>query len=121
MTPPTGLPTSADIEAMQRAEPIFQTALDAVTTSYQKMLVQQETLQANWVGETASAFGAALSSYLEDLVKIQSALKDLMSNMGVNTGIYANTQETNQQVAQAFTQTVNSGAFSGLPGLSLGG
>lgn len=119
MTTPTGLPLSTDIERMQAAEPIFQTALDEVNTAFQDMTAQQDTLQANWQGETSSAFGMALSQYLEDLSKVRTALTNLMNTMGQNTGIYANTQEQSQQVAQSFQGTVNSGSFNGLAGLNL--
>jgi WXG100 family type VII secretion target len=121
MSTPNGLPLSTDIERMQAAEGIFQNALDAVNTSYQDMTSQQDTLAANWQGETSSAFGIALTQYLEDLGSVRNALASLMNTMGQNTGIYANTNEQSQQVAQAFTGTVNSGSFSGLAGLQLGG
>ena len=114
MTTPN-LPLSVDVEAMQRAEPIFQTALTDVHTVLQDMTTQQDTLAANWAGETASAFGQALTNWLNDMTAIQNALINLIDTMGQNTGVYANTQNESAQVQQAFTNQVNSlNSLSGL-------
>lgn len=109
------LPISTDIEAMKRAEPIFQTALSNVTTSLQNMEAQQETLAINWQGETATAFGQALTTWLGDMQAVQKALTNIIDVMGHNTGVYANTQEDSSQVQQAFTSGVQ--GLSGLSGL----
>src|SRR5215472_3822920 len=120
MSTPNGQ-ISTDIERMQTAEPIFQTALDALNTAFSDMNTQQETLQANWQGESASTFGQALTAYVNDLGLVRNSLITLMQTMSQNTHIYVNTQENSQQVVQAFQGTVNNGAFDGLPGLNLAG
>jgi uncharacterized protein YukE len=118
MSTPNGQ-ISTDIERMQAAEPIFQTALDALNTSFTDMNTQQDTLQANWQGESASSFGRALTAYINDLGLLRNSLISIINIMGQNTHVYANTQENNQQVVQAFQGTISNGAFDGLPGLNL--
>ena len=115
MTTPNGLPLSTDIQAMQNAQSIFDNALQDVNAISSSMQMQQETLAANWQGETASAFGNALTNFLGDLSKVQNALSNLMQTMSTNTGIYSNTNEESQSYQQAFAQGLDS--ISALPGL----
>jgi WXG100 family type VII secretion target len=113
----TGLPTSVDVQAMQRAEPIFQNAYSEVSAVLSNMDEQQGMLQANWVGETASAFGQALSAWLGDMQAVQTALANIIDTMGQTTGVYVNTDATSTQVQAAFTSGINE--LSGLSGLTL--
>jgi uncharacterized protein YukE len=106
--------TSVDLGALQKAQGIFQTALSEVNTVYNDMEYQQTTLSANWAGETASAFGLALSNYLNDLWAIRNELILIANTLSEQTGIYVNTQEDANQVEQAFSSQQGPGALSGL-------
>lgn len=115
-TGPNGLPLSTDIEAMQRAQPIFDNALEEVTGILSPMTTLQDTLAANWQGETASAFGQAVEQFIADLNKMQGALTDITSKMSQNTGIVVNANADSDQIRQAFGQGLSS--IQGLPALN---
>jgi WXG100 family type VII secretion target len=78
------------------------------------MTEQQSTLQANWTGETASAFGQALEKWLEDFNIVKTQLSNMLEKLSQNTGVYANTNEGSQQMAQSF-----SSGMSGVTGLGI--
>lgn len=103
-------PTSVDVQGMTAAQGNFQNALDEVNTAYQNMTEQQQTLAANWTGETASSFGQALEQWLEDLNTVKQALTNLLEALSKNTGVYSNTNDQSTQVASQFK--------SGLAGVS---
>jgi WXG100 family type VII secretion target len=107
-------PTSVDIQGMTQAQGNFQTALDQVNTAYSDMREQQSTLAANWTGETASSFGQALEQWLEDLNTVKTQLSNMLETLSQNTGVYANTNETSQQVASQFTS-----GLAGVTGLGI--
>jgi len=102
--------TSVDIAGMKAAQVSFQNALDACNTAYNDMTEQQTTLQANWSGEAASAFGNALQQYLDDLYTVQQQLSSMLETLSANTGVYANTDGQSSDMANAFA--------TGLPGLN---
>jgi|SRR5579875_3488763 WXG100 family type VII secretion target len=102
--------TSVDTSGMKLALNDFENALQQVNTAYSDMSEQQSTLAANWTGEAASTFGQALTQYLEDLSKVQSALRTMTETLEQNTGVYVNTNEGSSQLAQVFA--------TGLPGLT---
>ena len=101
--------TSVDVQGMTLAQQDFQNALDQVNTAFTDMSEEQTTLVANWTGEAASAFGQALTTYLEDLQGVRSQLSLMCEKLSSHTGIYTNTHEQSSQMANAFKQ--------GLPGL----
>jgi len=106
--------SSVDVQGMIAAQGNFQKALDQVNTAYYDMTEQQGTLQANWAGETASAFGMALSQWLEDLSVVRVQLSGIVETLSQNTGVYANTNEGSQQIAASFAK-----GLSGVPGLGI--
>jgi WXG100 family type VII secretion target len=103
---------STDTPAMVRAQGYTQNTLDEINAVYTGMDEERSSLAANWTGEAASAFGQALQSWLDDLQVVQNQLSTILENLSTNTGIYANTAESSQQVATAFGQ-----GLSGLSGL----
>jgi WXG100 family type VII secretion target len=102
--------TSVDVSGMVTAQGHFQNALDQCNTAYSNMSEQQSTLMANWSGEAASSFGQALTQYLDDLQTVRTQLSTMLETLSTNTGVYANTHEGSQQLAQVFA--------TGLPGLT---
>jgi WXG100 family type VII secretion target len=104
--------TTVSIPGMVRAQGDFQTALEQVNTAYGDMAEEQATLAANWTGESASRFGVALSSWLDDLKVVQSGLALILEKLASNTHVYANTDEGSTQMAGAFQK-----GLSGLQGL----
>jgi WXG100 family type VII secretion target len=95
---------------MTLAQGDFQTALDNVNTAYSDMSTEQSTLQSNWTGEAASSFGTALNLWLDDLNAVRNQLSIMLEKLSSHTGIYANTHEQSNEMANAFKQ--------GLPGLA---
>jgi WXG100 family type VII secretion target len=110
MTDATTGTTAVDIQGMIGAQGSFQSALDHVNTAYSDMTEQQSVLAANWSGEAASNFGAALTQYLEDLGTVKTQLTGILEKLSSNTGVYANTNEGSTQLANVFK--------TGLPGLT---
>lgn len=106
--------TSVDVHGMIAAQGKFQNALDQVNTYYSSMTEQQANLAANWVGETASAFGMAVNQWLDDFGAVRAQLTNLIETLSQATGVYANTDEGSQQVVAAFKQ-----GLSGLAGLGI--
>jgi WXG100 family type VII secretion target len=106
--------TSVNVEGMIAAQGNFQTALDSVNTAYGNMEEQQGNLQANWTGETASAFGQALGQWLTDCNTVKTQLSTILDVLSQNTGVYANTNEGSTQMAQSFAN-----GMSGVPGLGI--
>ncbi len=102
--------TSVSVEGMVAAQGHFQTALDQCNTAYSSMSEQQSTLAGNWTGEAASAFGQALTNYLDDLQTVRTQLSTITEALSANTGVYSNTNEGSTQLAQSFA--------TGLPGLN---
>jgi WXG100 family type VII secretion target len=103
---------------MVAAQASFQTAIDTCTSLFNNMTEQQSTLAANWTGETASAFGGALSAFLADFQKVITALQNFLSVMSQNTGVYLTTQEANQQAASTILNDTSAlGNSLGLPAL----
>jgi WXG100 family type VII secretion target len=102
--------TSVSVQGMVAAQGHFQNALDQTNTAYSNMTEQQSTLMANWSGEAASAFGQALTQYLEDLGTVRTQLASITETLSTNTGVYSNTNEGSTQMATAFR--------TGLPGLN---
>jgi WXG100 family type VII secretion target len=102
--------TSVSVEGMKAAQANFQNALDQCNTAYSNMSEQQGTLSGNWTGEAASAFGQALTQYLDDLQTVRTQLSTITEALSSNTGVYANTSEGSTQLAQSFA--------NGLPGLT---
>ena len=96
--------TSVSVPGMITAQGTFQTALDEMNTTYNDMLSEATTLAANWTGETSSAFGQALQTWLDDLNQVKGQLIVVMESLATHTSIYVNTNEGSNQVAQAFTQ-----------------
>jgi WXG100 family type VII secretion target len=110
--------TSVDAPGMVAAQSTIQNALDTAQSQYSNMLEQQSTLAANWTGETASAFGQALSAWLSDFQTVINALQSMLTVMAQNTGVYNTTQDTNQQVASTVVNSTQSLAGNlGLPAL----
>jgi WXG100 family type VII secretion target len=106
--------TSVDVQGMIAAQGHFQNALDQVNTAYTQMAEQQSMLQANWIGETASAFGMALSQWLDDLSVVRAQLGGMVESLSQNTNVYANTNEGSQEMATSFAN-----GLSGVPGLGI--
>lgn len=106
--------TSVDVQGMIAAQGYFQNALDQVNTAYGNMCEQQDTLAANWVGETATAFGLALSKWLDDFNKVQSQLAGLLGTLSDNTKVYVNTNEGSQQMASSFASGLSTTAGLGI-------
>lgn len=107
---------SVDTEGMMRASQRFQDALDGVNTVLRDMDEQRQTLMANWSGETSSAFGNALDTWLDQFTDVQKQLVNVMAALGKTTNVYANTNEQSQDVANAFLH-----GMSGLSGLDPAG
>jgi WXG100 family type VII secretion target len=103
-------PTSVDIAGMTAAQQNFQNAVDQVNTAYQAMETQQSALVAAWTGETSTAFGQALTKWLEDFGVVRTQLGTILETLSANTGVYANTNE------EATTTAMQAGQFSSLPG-----
>jgi WXG100 family type VII secretion target len=101
--------TSVDVQGMTAAQGNFQNALAQVNSEYGSMSAQQEMLQANWQGETASTFGRALEEWLADFNQVQQALAKITEVLSQNTGVYANTNATSQEAAAQFTGGLSSG------------
>jgi len=108
MTQPT---TSVDVTGMAAAQQAFQNAVDQVNTSYQSMESQQGALAAAWTGETSTAFGQALTRWLEDFGVVRTQLINILETLSANTGVYAN---TNEQATNAAAQVGKN--LSSLPG-----
>ncbi|HEY6494974.1 MAG TPA: WXG100 family type VII secretion target [Trebonia sp.] len=103
-------PTSVDIAGMTAAQQGFQNAVDEVNTAYNAMESQQSALAAAWTGETSTAFGQALSRWLEDFGVVRTQLINILETLSANTGVYANTNE------EATNTAIQAGKFAGLPG-----
>jgi WXG100 family type VII secretion target len=106
--------TSVDLPGMTAAQPTFEQALGMLNTAYSDMSEQQANLAAHWQGETSSAFGAALSAWLDDMHTVRQQLARIVETLAKHTGLYANTQESSQQVATAFQN-----GMSGITGLGI--
>jgi WXG100 family type VII secretion target len=102
--------TSVDISGMTSAQRNFQNAVDEVNTAYQAMESQQGALAGVWTGETSTAFGQALTKWLEDFGVVRTQLINILETLSANTGVYANTNE------EATNKAMQAGQFSGLPG-----
>ena len=102
--------TSVSLEGMKAAQGNFQNALEQCNTAYTSITEQQSVLAGNWTGEAASAFGQALTNYLDDLQIVRTQLSNITEQLSQNTGVYANTNEGSTQLANQFS--------TGLPGLS---
>lgn len=107
---PVTQPTSVDIAGMTAAQRNFQSAVDQVNTAYQAMETQQGALAGAWTGETSTAFGQALTRWLEDFGVVRTQLGTILETLSSNTGVYANTNE------EATNTAIQAGQFSGLPG-----
>ena len=103
-------PTSVDIAGMTAAQQNFQSAVDEVNTAYQSMESQQSSLAAIWTGETSTAFGQALTQWLEDFGVVRTQLQNMLETLSSNTGVYANTNEQATNSAMAAAKSM------GLPG-----
>jgi WXG100 family type VII secretion target len=104
--------TSVDIPGMKAAQGRFQDALGQVNTAFNDMSEQQSNLQTNWVGETASSFGTALTQWLDNFQVVQTQLTNVLDALSSATGVYANTDATSQDMANVFKNSL-----SGVPGL----
>jgi WXG100 family type VII secretion target len=109
---PVAQPTSVDIAGMTAAQQNFQSAVDEVNTAYQSMEMQQSSLAAIWTGETSTAFGQALTQWLEDFGVVRTQLQNMLETLSSNTGVYANTNEEATATAQKVASSIG-----GLPGL----
>jgi WXG100 family type VII secretion target len=99
---------------MVAAQGNFQNALDQVNTAYSDMSEQASTLAANWAGETASKFGIALTQWLDDFGIVQQQLSTILQTLSSNTGVYANTNQGSQEMADSFAN-----GMSGVAGLGI--
>jgi uncharacterized protein YukE len=94
----------------------LQNALGQVNRALSDMTEEQNTLAANWAGETASKFGLALHQWLDDLGVVQSNLDTILNNIHTQFHIYVNTNDDSTGMVNAF-QTGMAGSLSGLSGL----
>jgi WXG100 family type VII secretion target len=98
---------STDVIAMGNAQNKMQEIYGELNSAVNSLGEQQSTLAANWSGEASSQFGQALTNFMEDFGRINSALVSMMETLGQNTHIYVNTNDTSTAMAQAFTNTTS--------------
>jgi WXG100 family type VII secretion target len=91
---------STDVQGMVQAQNQMQSIYGQLNGAVKDLEEQQSNLAANWSGEAQSTFGKALSAFIDDFNKINSALISMMNVLGQNTNIYVNTNDTSNQLAQ---------------------
>lgn len=99
---------STDTTGMTQAQNAMQEVYGELNWAVQALQDQQDTLAANWGGETQTVFGQALENFIGDFDTINKALIGMMDALSKTTHVYVNTNDTNNQLANDFSKDLGS-------------
>jgi WXG100 family type VII secretion target len=106
-------PTQADVAGMLAAQPHFETAVSATSSSYSAMQDQADTLAASWKGDASAAFITALNDWLEQCNIVKQQLQSVLDKLQANTHQYDQVHGNTVDSATAIKQAI----AAGLPGM----